>query len=237
MKTLIKFSFSRFAESYDREAVLQKKAAQILLDFAGKLEGKGLDIGCGTGFLYRLSDYQNMTGIDISPEMVRFYSKFNRKTVIADMENLPFKKSSFDFVISNFSIHWADLEKTSEEVKRVLKKDGLFIFNIPVQGSMEFVEQLLGSRKFDFLCAPDVLKILREKGFAIEDFFVENMQIEFSDGYSLLVHLHRTGVAINTENQSIGEKRKIVQRFKNHTEKALLNFKLLFVYCQKKSSS
>ncbi|MDQ7055776.1 MAG: class I SAM-dependent methyltransferase [Persephonella sp.] len=120
MKTLIKFSFSRFCESYDREAVLQKKAARILLDFAGELEGAGLDIGCGTGFLLRLSEYRNMVGIDISEEMVRFYRKYNRKAVIGNMEELPFKEKSFDFVLSNFSIHWADLKKTVSEVKRVL---------------------------------------------------------------------------------------------------------------------
>ena len=233
MKTLIKFSFSRFAESYDREAVLQKKAAQILLDFAGKLGGKGLDIGCGTGFLVRLSEYKNIVGIDISEEMVRFYRKYNRKAVIGNMEELPFKERSFDFVLSNFSMHWADLNKTVSEVNRVLTEGGLFVFNIPVDGSMEFVEQLLESRKFDFPCTFDVLERLKEEEFIIEDFFIENIQKEFPDGYSLLVHLHRTGVAINPKNQSVGEKRKIVQKFKNYTNTANLNFKLMFVCCKK----
>ncbi|MDQ7055775.1 MAG: hypothetical protein Q9M89_04540 [Persephonella sp.] len=87
------------------------------------------------------------------------------------------------------------------------------------------------------MCTFDVLKRLKEEEFIIEDFFARNIQMEFPDGYSLLAHLHRTGVAINTQNQSIGEKRRIVQSFKNHTGKAYLNFKLLFVYCRKKSLS
>ncbi len=229
MKTLVKFSFSRFSESYDREAVLQKEAARILVDFAGDLKGKGIDLGCGTGFLLRLSEWKGIVGIDISEDMVRFYSRFNKNAVIADMEDLPFKENSFDYAVSNFSLHWADFEKTVFELKRVLKPEGRFVFNIPVGGSLEVVEKILGEIHFDFICVPEVLQTLKEKGFFINDFFVENLQKGFKDGYSLLVHLHKTGVAINTKSSSLSEKRRIVNLFKSYEKPALLNYKLLFV--------
>ncbi|WP_457643685.1 methyltransferase domain-containing protein [Persephonella sp.] len=231
MKSLIKFSFSRFSESYDREALLQKEAAQLLVEFAGILEGRGIDLGCGTGFVYRFSRWKDMVGIDISEDMIRFYRKFNQNGIIADMEALPFRENSFDYAISNFSLHWADFPGTVREVKRVLKKGSRFVFNIPVGGSMEFVEQLLGNTKFDFLCVPEILQTLKEEGFHIRDFFVEEFEKEFPDGYSLLVHLHKTGVAVNTGEKSLGEKRKIVKKFKEHRQPAVLNFKLLFVSC------
>ncbi|WP_457625096.1 methyltransferase domain-containing protein [Persephonella sp.] len=233
MKTLIKFSFSRFSESYDKEAVLQKKAAKILISFAGKLEGKILDIGCGTGFLYRFSGWENTVGIDIAEDMIRFYKKFNQNAVLADMEELPFKENSFDYVVSNFSLHWADFEKTVSQVRYILKDGGYFIFNIPVGGSLKIVEKILGNTTFDFMCVPEILDILREKEFRIKDFFVEHLEKKFDSGYELLMHLHRTGVAINTENQSIGEKREIVRKFKDHKDPAVLNFKLLFVKAYK----
>ena len=229
MKSLIKFSFSRFSEIYDREAVLQKEAAKILIDFAQIEDGKGLDLGCGTGFLYRFSDWQDLIGIDIALDMLKFYKKFNNHCLQADMEYLPFKKNTFDFVVSNFSIHWADLNKTIKEVKRVLKQEGDFVFNIPVQGSLEAVEQILGNTQFDFLCVPEILETLKNNNFGIEDFFVKNLEIDFPDGYHLLMHLHKTGVAINTKSQSLGEKRKIVQKFKSYQNPVNLNYKLLFV--------
>ncbi|HHG73677.1 MAG TPA: methyltransferase domain-containing protein [Persephonella sp.] len=229
MKTLIKLSFSRFSESYDREAVLQKEAARILVDFAGDLKGKGIDLGCGTGFLLRLSEWKGIVGIDISEDMVRFYSRFNKNAVIADMEDLPFKENSFDYAVSNFSLQWADFDKTVSELKRVLKPEGRFVFNIPVGGSLEIVEKILGEIQFDFICVPEVLQTLKEKGFFINDFFVENLQKEFKDGYLLLVHLHKTGVAINTKSSSLSEKRRIVNLFKSYKKPALLNYKLLFV--------
>ena len=229
MKTLIKLSFSRFSESYDKEAVLQKEAARILVDFAGDLKGKGIDLGCGTGFLLRLSEWKGIVGIDISEDMVRFYRRFNKNAVIADMEDLPFKENSFDYAVSNFSLHWADFDKTVSELKRVLKPEGRFVFNIPVGGSLEIVEKILGEIQFDFVCVPEVLQTLKEKGFFVNDFFVENLQKEFKDGYSLLVHLHKTGVAINTKSSSISKKRKIVKLFKSYQKSTYLNYKLLFV--------
>lgn len=229
MKTLIRFSFSRFSESYDTEAVLQKEASKLLVDFAGKLEGKGIDLGCGTGFLYRFSEWKDTVGIDISQDMIRFYTRFNKKAVVADMEKLPFKKNSFDFAVSNFSLHWADFEKTVFQVRYTLKEKGKFVFNIPVGGSLEAVENILGDTTFDFLCVPEILQTLKNNSFKIEDFFVENLKKDFENGYQLLMHLHKTGVAINIKEKSIGEKRKIVKKFKNYNKPVTLNFKLLFV--------
>lgn len=231
MKSLVRFSFSRFSESYDREAVLQKKAAKTLIDYAGYLKGKGIDLGCGTGFLYRFSSWKNTVGIDISQDMIRFYRKFNKNSVLADMEDLPFKNESFDFAVSNFSIHWSDFDRTFAETRRVLKPDGKFVFNIPVGGSLKAVESILGETQFDFPCVPEILESLKKAGFKIDDFFVEEFEKEFKSGYDLLVHLHKTGVSVNPQKKSLSEKRKIVQKFKDQKKPVILNYKLLFISC------
>jgi len=231
LKDLIKIHFSRFAESYDKEADLQKKSARILINYAKELNGKILDLGCGTSFLYRFSNWNNLIGIDISKEMVSYSLKFNKNTYVADMEDIPFKDNSFESLVSNFSIHWSDINKTFKEAKRVLKPGGRFVFNIPVVGSLETVEKILGKTQFDFLCVPEILKKLKLYDFRIKDFFIENLSKEFPNGYKLLMHLHKTGVAINTNSKNLGEKRKIVKKFKNFNTECQLNFKLLFVDC------
>jgi len=229
LKTLIKFSFSRFAESYDKEADLQKKAAEILINYAGNIEGNILDIGCGTGFISRISEWKGITGIDISYEMARYYKKFNERALTADMENMPLKDNSFDVVVSNFSIHWTDIENTILETRRVLKPKGSFIFNIPVNGSLKFVEKILGMTQFDFPSISKILELLNKYKFEVSDYKILNMEKEFDDGYHLLMHLHKTGVAINTGKKSLKEKRQIVRKFKEHKEPSVLNFRLLFV--------
>ena len=237
MKNLVKFSFSRFAESYEKHAILQKEAAEILADFSGELKGKGIDLGCGTGFLYEFFKKSSIIGIDISTDMISFYRKRNRNAVVCDMEKLPFLDKSFNFAISNFSLHWSDIEKTFSEVKRVLKENGVFIFNIPIYGSLESVENILGNLKFDFPCVPETLKTLKEKGFGIEDFFVENLEFEFENGYELLSHLHKTGVSISQKRETLKEKRKTVEKFLSYKKPVKLNFKLLFVKAYVKFSS
>ncbi len=233
MKSLVRKSFSRFSKSYEKEAVLQKEAASILAEISYDMKGSGLDLGCGTGFLYEFLKEKNITGIDISPDMAFFYRKKNQKVIIGDMENLPFKENCFDFVLSNFSIHWTDIKTSFKEVYRVLKKGGYFIFNIPFQGSLEIIEEILGEETFKFLCVPEILKTLKEAGFSIEDFFSENLEKTFPDGYSLLSHLHKTGVSINPEISSLQEKRKIVSLFKNYKKEATLTYRVLFVRAYK----
>ncbi|NPA53775.1 MAG: methyltransferase domain-containing protein [Aquificae bacterium] len=233
MKNLVRLSFSRFAESYNKEAVLQKEAAEVLGDFAGFIDGTGIDLGCGTGFLYDFLENKNVIGIDISKEMILFYKEKNPKAVIADIEKLPFKEKSFDFAVSNFSLHWTDIEKSFLETYRVLKEKGVFVFNIPFYGSLDIIEEILGVETFDFLCVPEILKSLKKAGFGIEDFFFEDFVLSFKDGYSLLSHLHKTGVAVNIKKTSLKEKREIVQKFKSYKKEAVLKYRLLFVKAYK----
>ena len=54
--------------------------------------------------------------------------------VLGKAEKLPFHKGSFDYVIVGFGLrNFSDLNKALSEVRRVLKKDGIFI-------SLEFSE-------------------------------------------------------------------------------------------------
>ncbi|WP_457642480.1 methyltransferase domain-containing protein [Persephonella sp.] len=236
MKNLVKFSFSRFAESYHREAILQKKAAEILTELCEDLEGTGIDLGCGTGFVYQFLKTHRVIGIDISKDMIKFYRKINPYGIIGDMEQLPFKENVLDYAISSFSLHWGNLDSISKEIKKVLKDEGKFIFNIPVYGSLTAIEKIIGDRKFDFLGEKEVIQILERNNFFIENNFIVDLKKEFKDGYQLLIHLHKTGVAINTKNQSIGEKKKIVEKFKSFKDPVTLNYRLLFIKATKITS-
>jgi malonyl-CoA O-methyltransferase len=233
LKNLIRLSFSRFAESYNREAFLQKEASKILSEFAGCLQGRGIDLGCGTGFLYDVLPDKNIVGVDISKDMIQMYMRKNKQAVVGDIENLPFKDASFDFAVSNFSLHWTDLGKSFKEVYRVLRKEGVFVFNIPFYGSLEIIQEILGEETFDFLCVPQILKTLKDAGFRIQDFFAEDLEATFDNGYKLLSHLHRTGVSLNTKSTSLKEKREIVRKFKSYKKDALLKYRLLFVKAYK----
>ena len=98
--------------------------------------GKCLELGCGVGqYSKRLMEYgYEVTSTDISEIAIEKVKKFNNDTKIVDMsEKLPFEDESYDIVFASLSIHYFDDKTTKElmsEIKRVLKKDGLFIGSV-----------------------------------------------------------------------------------------------------------
>lgn len=106
------------------------------------IEGKTvLDFGCGSGYgTHMLSKHcKDITGVDISPDAVRFAAANYRNDnltyrQIDDVQTtpLPYPDSSFDVVIS-FQVmeHIAQDAKYLREISRVLKKDGIVIIATP----------------------------------------------------------------------------------------------------------
>lgn len=109
--------------------------------FAGQF-AKGmtvLDVACGSGYG---SSYlvergaKKVVGLDNSPEAIEYakgtYGKTGVEFLIADAENLPFDSGTFDVVVSFETIeHLKNQEKCLQEIKRVLKEDGLAIISTP----------------------------------------------------------------------------------------------------------
>ena len=91
--------------------------------------GKILDIGCGTGQHLKLA---NAIGLDVSFPMLREAKKKNcRNLVQGNAENLPFPDNSFDTILCMFTVlNLCDVEKSINEMKRVLKKSGNIIISV-----------------------------------------------------------------------------------------------------------
>jgi len=99
-------------------------------------QGKCLDLGCGIGqYSKELMDYgYEVISADISDIALKKVKEFNDNIVNVNMkENLPFIDNSFDLVFANLSIHYFsdnDTKKLMNEIKRILKQDGLFIGSV-----------------------------------------------------------------------------------------------------------
>jgi len=110
-----------------------------------------LDLGCGEGRVSRvLFDSKIDVGLDNSKEELRKAEKGHqyRKLVLGDARNLPFESSSFTAVFSNCVIeHIAELGLVLQEVGRVLKTGGFFIFTVPSEKFGKFLwgHQLLAT--------------------------------------------------------------------------------------------
>jgi SAM-dependent methyltransferase len=113
-------------------------AAVKLLELAEPLAGRGLDLGCGTGFsleaLTRSAARVDWTGVDGSHVMLdRAHRRLGPATLVRGCaERLPFLDRSFDVVLANFSWHWFGPE-APREIMRVLRVGGSFLATVPLR--------------------------------------------------------------------------------------------------------
>ena len=96
---------------------------------------KVLEIGSGTGeHTYLLvKSGAEVIASDISPNSLKIlknrYKDFeNFKIKVADMESLPFESNSFDLVCCAGSLSYGDHTLVRDEINRVLKPQGHFVF-------------------------------------------------------------------------------------------------------------
>jgi len=101
-----------------------------------------LDLGCGVGrnAVYLAKNGFDVVGVDVSASALRLAKQWvreeNLKNVVflqATMTSIPLDDAQFDAVISVSVIHHAvkrDIEKTVDEVYRILKRNGLFLANL-----------------------------------------------------------------------------------------------------------
>ena len=105
-----------YNELYEEEQI--KKLKLIKTKIKIKANSKLLDVGCGSGIS---SDFECFAvGIDPSMELLKINK--SGKKILGIAEALPFKDSSFDYVISITSLHnFFDIKKSIREMLRVGK--------------------------------------------------------------------------------------------------------------------
>jgi len=137
----VRASFDRAAARYDRHAVLQHEVEQRLLervDYFRLAPQRVLDLGCGTGIgslaLAERFPAAQVVGLDWAPGMLDQLRRRKAEPrlaapVCADMRSLPFPARCLDLVFSSLAIQWCtEQHDLFDEVRRVLKPGGLFLF-------------------------------------------------------------------------------------------------------------
>ncbi len=129
-ETVISF-FDRCAPWWDADMILNEPVIQTILDNAGICPGiHVLDVACGTGVLF--SDYAkrevaSVTGIDISPEMVKIArQKFPGVTVLCgDVEEAAFDRQFDAVMVYNAFPHFPEPARLVQTLAKHLKSGGI----------------------------------------------------------------------------------------------------------------
>lgn len=187
-------SFSS-GEFYNRQTQDEEHLNAILEFLPVKPKMKILDLGTGSGYLsFAVAERcpgTEITGLDIVEKAL----ENNRKTAVDkkldnisfvsyDGMNFPFSDGKFDMVISRYSLHhFPEIQKSIQEVSRVLKSDGLFFISDPTPNaddSQRFVDAYMQLKKdghIKFYTIEEWKNICEKSGLVLTDSF--NSSIRF----------------------------------------------------------
>ena len=201
--------------------MLDEKINDVQRDFS-----LGLDLGCHTGQIEKILGEQRkiktILKCDISEKMVR---KTSSLRFAADEEFLPIADALLDIVISCLSLHWVnDLPGVLVQIRRALKKDGLFIGALfggetlkELRQSLITAEgQILGGispRVSPFLDIRDGGALLQRAGFALPVVDTDVLTVSYSNPLKLMNDLRGMGeqMATHTRQKSF-TRRTILSR-------------------------
>ncbi|MBN1468094.1 MAG: methyltransferase domain-containing protein [Fusobacteriaceae bacterium] len=135
-----KITVEKYVNAVDNVGLWESE--KLLIEKYVNKKSEIIDIGCGAGRttigLYKLG-YTNVLGVDISKSLIENainlskQKKINIKFEEGNIVNLKYKSNSFDFALFSFNgISHIPLKinriRALKEVKRLLKKDSIFIF-------------------------------------------------------------------------------------------------------------
>lgn len=169
-----------FFKKYIPKNFVNKKSKQhfnqVLLNKWDYVKGKDvLDAGCGHCEFLNLNPRNlNVVGMDIK-------KSDNFKVKEGDLnKKIPFKDNSFDTVTCFHVLeHLDNPKKALQEIKRVLRKDGLSVFAVPNHSFKHFYDDYTHKRLYT---KTSLYYILRDNGF-------ENIKIESGPGFNQIISL------------------------------------------------
>ncbi|MBW0146923.1 malonyl-ACP O-methyltransferase BioC [Marinobacter arenosus] len=148
-KLLIARQFGKACGTYEQASRLQRRMGEAMCrtlesGYEGSRPLRILDLGCGTGwFTRRLANLwpsARVTGVDLSPEMIRKASEQSGPELdwlVADADALPLRDHSFDIVFSNLMIQWcADPGQVLAQCRRLLKPGGRLMVSTLLDGTL-----------------------------------------------------------------------------------------------------
>jgi malonyl-CoA O-methyltransferase len=206
--------FSKASSSYKEWAIPQREGAKVLIDSFGKYLNKDdsiLDAGAGVGLLTEelLKISNRVFACDLSFNSLKQNPAGYK--FLCNMEEMPLR-GKFDWIVSNFALHWSDWRKSLSNFDRYSSKG--FFFSVPIKGSLK-------GMGFPFPEGEEILNFVKPSKW-----FLKELEIPFR-GKEFLLFFKKTGTGFNpNKTLSAFEILKNPLAVKNYSFKVLFVLKL-----------
>ncbi|MHA1309502.1 MAG: class I SAM-dependent methyltransferase [Candidatus Helarchaeota archaeon] len=164
-------NFEKYDDWYKAHQIFFECEAKVLREL--NLQGRGLSIGVGTGILDSQANIE--IGIDPALNMLKIAANRKINVILASSEYLPFKQSTFDFILMVVTICFLEAPETSfKELKKVIKSKGILaICIVPKESSwgQTYMEKIKKGHTFyqyaKFYSIPEIDSLLKRHSFKI----------------------------------------------------------------------
>lgn len=211
----ISAEFSKFAKEYESRNFIQNLVVEKLLSLVKAEPKKILDLGCGSGALYKKIDwqYEYFVGVDFAPKMLELhpkstrlelvYGNFNDKSLF---ENLI--KYKYDYIFSASALQWAEnLEDVFKNIKMLQSPVALAIFTSNTFKTLN-----------DTACISSILTSSQkiqalQKSYFDANFEVVNYKLEFETVREMFQYIKRSGVSGSRNLLSFKQMKQLMREY------------------------
>ena len=223
----IKAQFSKNSLSYNEYNLIQKQVIQKLLNDISPKPRSILDLGCGTGGLYKAINWpvDHFTGVDFSAEMLLQHPHLaNVKCRLGDFDQCALfdnlKQNTFDRIISSASLQWAsDMNTTFNNIKDLNAPIAFAIFTANTFKTL-----------FATANIPPLLRTVDEVSLLAKQYFdaayeTVHYTLKFDNTHDMLRYIKKSGVSSTRNVLDYKKTKQLIQIYPLD----YLEFEVLFI--------
>jgi malonyl-CoA O-methyltransferase len=228
--------FSRFANLYETHNTIQSQVAQKLVSIIEPKEYKHiLDIGCGSGAIYKNLvkidiPFKKITVADFSKAMLSLHpSSNNIQKLFFDFNSIEsFREVShykYDIVISSSALQWSqDLDTTLKEISKLSNRFYFAIFTSNTFKTLHKIGKVQSPIYSENYIKNSTLNYYNAS------FETVNYQLNFDSVYKMLRYIKQSGVSGGKKQLSYQEIKRVIKEYPLD----YLEFEVLFIKATKK---
>ncbi|MCX6060848.1 MAG: methyltransferase domain-containing protein [Campylobacterales bacterium] len=219
--------FSRYASVYGESNLIQVKVAQKLIANTLTKPKRILDLGCGSGALYSLMDWEceRFVGVDFSQEMLNHHPKSSNLELLLGDFNTPslFKNlcsETFERIYSASALQWSeDLNAVFQAISGLKSPVSLAIFT---SGTFKTLYETAGL--LPILKSSEEITEIANLHFNAE-YEIVRYVLEFDSVREMFRYIKRSGVSGGRRVLDFAQTKRLMETY----PLAYLEFEVVFI--------